>query len=266
LKNHLLSLLVALGLIASAAAQVPSADLANGLVGFYSFNGNANDSSGNNNNGVASNLTYGVDRFGNPNQSANFSNNGYVDIPGLGSLKNYPSTFSMWLDLNSYRQNSWGQVDLIGKEVPGQGNMYILDIYNNWNDNIHNQLYISGFGTSYTPPLDTWINLVLTYDINRFATLYVNGSSVFSTTLNSGYDYLFTDQTFQISKSYTYDQVLRESIPGNVSDVGVWNTALSSSQVSSLYALQSVPEPSTYALFGIGAIGMLMVMRRQKTA
>ena len=27
-----------------------------------------------------------------------------------------------------------------------------------------------------------------------------------------------------------------------------------------------VPEPSTYALFGIGAIGMLMVMRRKKTA
>ncbi len=29
---------------------------------------------------------------------------------------------------------------------------------------------------------------------------------------------------------------------------------------------QSVPEPSTYALFGIGAIGMLMVLRRKKTA
>jgi hypothetical protein len=27
-----------------------------------------------------------------------------------------------------------------------------------------------------------------------------------------------------------------------------------------------VPEPSTYALFGIGAIGMLMVLRRKKTA
>ena len=30
--------------------------------------------------------------------------------------------------------------------------------------------------------------------------------------------------------------------------------------------LQSAPEPSTYALFGIGAIGLLMVMRRKKTA
>jgi hypothetical protein len=33
-----------------------------------------------------------------------------------------------------------------------------------------------------------------------------------------------------------------------------------------LYLADPVPEPSTYALFGIGAIGMLMVMRRKKTA
>ena len=32
------------------------------------------------------------------------------------------------------------------------------------------------------------------------------------------------------------------------------------------YSTASVPEPSTYALFGIGAIGLLMVMRRKKTA
>ena len=32
------------------------------------------------------------------------------------------------------------------------------------------------------------------------------------------------------------------------------------------FSVQSVPEPSTYLLFGIGAIGMLMVRRRKKTA
>jgi threonine dehydrogenase-like Zn-dependent dehydrogenase len=28
----------------------------------------------------------------------------------------------------------------------------------------------------------------------------------------------------------------------------------------------SIPEPSTYLLFGLGAIGLLMVMRRKKAA
>jgi len=32
------------------------------------------------------------------------------------------------------------------------------------------------------------------------------------------------------------------------------------------YGSAAVPEPSTYALFGIGAIGLLMVLRRKKTA
>ena len=45
---------------------------------------------------------------------------------------------------------------------------------------------------------------------------------------------------------------------------------LDSTQSSYQASLQShyaaVPEPSTYALFGIGAIGLLMVMRRRKTA
>jgi PEP-CTERM motif len=31
-------------------------------------------------------------------------------------------------------------------------------------------------------------------------------------------------------------------------------------------SLETVPEPSTYALFGIGAIGMLIVLRRKKSA
>jgi hypothetical protein len=33
-----------------------------------------------------------------------------------------------------------------------------------------------------------------------------------------------------------------------------------------MISVQSVPEPSTYALLGIGAIGMLMVLRKKKTA
>jgi hypothetical protein len=45
-----------------------------------------------------------------------------------------------------------------------------------------------------------------------------------------------------------------------------FNNSYDNNQVSIDYITitSSVPEPSTYALFGIGAIGMLMVMRRKK--
>ena len=41
------------------------ADLNNGLVAYYPFNGNANDASGNGNNGTVNGATLTTDRFGN---------------------------------------------------------------------------------------------------------------------------------------------------------------------------------------------------------
>ena len=53
LKNVLLTAVATLGLAAVTIAQnVPSYVPTNGLVGWWPFNGNANDESGNNNNGT----------------------------------------------------------------------------------------------------------------------------------------------------------------------------------------------------------------------
>ena len=48
----------------------------------------------------------------------------------------------------------------------------------------------------------------------------------------------------------------------------VLSEALNTTPNQSITAGQTaaVPEPSTYALFGLGAIGILMVMRRKKAA
>ena len=52
--------------------------------------------------------------------------------------------------------------------------------------------------------------------------------------------------------------------------VGYYTSEDESQQVTGnqgfIASLATVPEPTTYALFGIGAIGMLMVLRRKKTA
>ena len=44
------------------------------------------------------------------------------------------------------------------------------------------------------------------------------------------------------------------------------DTFLNASDPGAMVSLVSVPEPSTYALFGMGAIGILIVLRRKKTA
>ena len=54
-----------------------------------------------------------------------------------------------------------------------------------------------------------------------------------------------------------------QTLNGDISDYMYYNTALSSSQVSHLYTIQSVPEPSTYALFGLGALALIVAYRRK---
>ena len=61
-----------LSLTANVIAQVPSYVPTNGLVGWWPFNGNANDGSGNGNNGTVNGATLTADRFGNSSEAFSF--------------------------------------------------------------------------------------------------------------------------------------------------------------------------------------------------
>ena len=97
------SIIAALLLAASSAfAQVPSYVPTNGLVGWWPFNGNANDESGNGNNGIVNGATLTNDRFGNIGKSYSFNQNSittnYSGINGNGAR-----TVTFWYTMN---QNS----------------------------------------------------------------------------------------------------------------------------------------------------------------
>jgi hypothetical protein len=61
-------------------------DINSGLVAYYPFNGNANDESGNGNNGTVFGATLGLDRFGNTNNAYDFSGtaNNYIQTLRAG--------------------------------------------------------------------------------------------------------------------------------------------------------------------------------------
>ena len=63
---------------ASMAQTVPNYVPTNGLVGWWPFNGNANDESGNGNNGTVNGATLTTDRNGMAGQAYNFDGNDYV--------------------------------------------------------------------------------------------------------------------------------------------------------------------------------------------
>ena len=52
------------------------------LVAYYPFNGNANDESGNGNNGTIFRATLTTDRFGNANRAYSFDGSSFISVPG----------------------------------------------------------------------------------------------------------------------------------------------------------------------------------------
>jgi hypothetical protein len=57
---------------------------ANGLIGYWSLDGTANDTSGNGNNATPTNVTWVTDSLANGKQVANFNgSNSYITLPNL---------------------------------------------------------------------------------------------------------------------------------------------------------------------------------------
>ena len=93
----LLFLIVIIVTSNSLQSQIPT----NGLVGYWPFSGNANDSSGNNLNGTVNGAVLTVDRFGNSSSAFNFDGiDDYILVndDDLLSFPNNEFTFSFWVN------------------------------------------------------------------------------------------------------------------------------------------------------------------------
>ena len=78
-----------------------TADLDEGLVAHYPFNGNANDESGNGNNGTVNGATLTADRSGNEDCAYFFNGNG--DYISLGDMQDFD--ISRWTIFNCLDSN-----------------------------------------------------------------------------------------------------------------------------------------------------------------
>ena len=89
-------ILVGIGLAVNGYSQ---SFLTNGLVAYYPFHGNANDASGNGNNGTVDGATLIADRFGNANSAYSFNGtNGDILLPETLFGPTIPAcTVSVWL-------------------------------------------------------------------------------------------------------------------------------------------------------------------------
>ena len=110
MKNTLYVIAIAcIALLAlPASAQVPGYVPTDGIEGWWSFNGNANDESGNQNNGTTNNLTFGEDRFGNPD--------GAIILNGMGNSSILSNPFFQGTQVSSFTIHA-----VVNYQLPNNG-------------------------------------------------------------------------------------------------------------------------------------------------
>lgn len=226
-------LLLSLFTINALVAQVPNYIPTNGLVAYWPFSGNANDLSGNANNGTVSGATLTTDRFGNTNSAYSFSNSGILIANQFynNGWTNY--SISLWFLTNNNNQ----RMQMIFNTSPhdGEGLSYCHNnrpnLFSHWkneNPNIHSWNIFSANPLIYNP-IDNlvWYNLTIVKTGNIYS-YYVNG--VFdksSTTTISALNQL-TGVRFGSTAGSEY-------LNGKLDDIGIWNRDLTQAEITGLY-------------------------------
>jgi len=243
-----------------------SANLSDGLVAYYPFNGNANDETSNGHDGTVYGATLTTDRFGNPNSAYSF--NDTTDYIALSNAQDFAfgGSFSVSLwgtvaeNTNTYDPFIW-----IGGPSAGTPDFTIMKSRSGWSEGrLYAQVLppkteVFSTATGAEIPTNEWLHMVAIVDQSTDTlSFYVNDalqgtnniwdfdlSSVSPLYANIGRD------TWTSGADYHY---------GLIDDVRVYNRTLTASEVHDLYV---IPAPGAIILAGIG-VACVTWLRRCK--
>jgi hypothetical protein len=208
-----------------------------GLVSYYAADGNANDSVGGNN-GTFTNPSYTTGISG---QAFNFDGaTNYVQVPDSLDLSPEATTGEMtvsaWVKTSTYPPNTGqGRTAIVAKgNNPSQWE-YALNLWNNgavqfsvWNPNGYGYAEPAGG----TLPLDgKWHLITGTMDVGKFVRIYLDGVLVAQQTAS-----FYGSPAIGPSPMYIGRRGDGEFFNGQVDGVALYNRALSSAEVSGIYA------------------------------
>jgi surface protein len=246
-------LIVALFLSTSSQtlfAQLPSYVPSNGLVGWWPFNGNANDQSGNNLNGTVTGATLTSDRNGivngaylfNPSVLSNISiQTQSVTDTGLRTK----FSLVMWVKSNRV-------VNFISESslCPGSVSVPMANSNQNWafvpgnsGTNLGIGFSIGTNGIMVSEHADNilvsrlsnsstysgFVQVAIVYDTNN-SYLYVNGTLVRTRSMYCGSNIKMIPSVLSLGSS-----LYSSNFSGVIDDLGVWNRALTSTEIQQLY-------------------------------
>ena len=246
------------GNLLSASAQVPSYVPSNGLVGWYPFNSNANDQSGNGNDlKLTGDATYCPDRFNN-NDSAVLLDGNDDYISSLNSLLNTSNDFtvSIWIRLKSLSSQGTPVTDrcLFNTFPNADHAIEVWSYQSSQTSSGKNSAGYIGNGSSWYATrtvqynmnlsIDSWYNWVLVKE-NNVRKVYLSDKLIFQTSSSYNGPNKLTGIIFgAMCGGPTWPDW---EFNGNFDDIGLWNRALSSTEVHklSLSCIKSITQQPT---------------------
>jgi uncharacterized protein (TIGR02145 family) len=214
-------------------AQIPSYVPTNGLVGWWPFNGNANDESGNGNHGTVNGATLTSDRNGKPNKAFNLNAIGSkIDLLSTNSyLGTSNHTISYWFK-TQYNGND--QYILSKRPTCLGGDEQFMEFKVSANSNSINL----GFTFNHVSPVNPfspaqWNIITFVRDVNNYF-IYINGVLTDSGNYSMNIEPNAILGISSSSACIAFGQNNKRYI-GDIDDICIWNRALNQGEINTLY-------------------------------
>jgi hypothetical protein len=236
--KQLLTLLL-IGSISLYAQTVPSYVPTNGLVGWWPFNGNANDQSGNGNHGIPTNVSFDTNQYGILNSAIYLSGNGYIELPSLSTINIDNHSFSGWFKSNlSTLQLLVYKVDVGTANDEGFG-LYIdptilngnlgYSVKLNGNCNPGNGWIRANSNSTVIP--NTYYHIAGVTNSDSVM-LYINGQIVKKTLRPIG---LVDNCSSSVWLGRDWPTNSPYNFSGNIDEFGIWNRALNHQEIRNIF-------------------------------
>ena len=237
-QNNFFILLLIAGFTTIMTAQVPSYVPTDGLVGYWPFNGNANDVSTNANNGTNNGATIAADRFGNANSAYSFD--------GVSNKINFPNTF-----IFNSTQNGTISLWFNVKEILGVYSTLIFSRSTLGEASRYNfYLQPSTSGSPFRLAIDYREQNITQHVLNETPFDYFIHNQWYNITIRRN------SATYDLFINGNYYNTVQDKAPnlpnsigwivgnnpngqlyfkGKIDDIGIWNRALTTDEISNLY-------------------------------
>lgn len=224
-KITLIMMFAFLGLSMVTNAQIPT----NGLIGYWPFSGNANDMSGNGNNGTVNGATLTTDRFGNANSAYSFdgiNDNILVQMnSALAPSGKQHYTYSLWFQSNPGN----GVLMQIFTGTTGT-NISNYDLaFNNSIIGFNHYPFLNNINSPDTTSRYIWTNILVDINqINDTIKFYKNGVFWYKGLVSSQ-----SPSAGLLSIGALINN--KAAYEGKIDDIRIYNRALSLSEINALY-------------------------------